>query len=550
MSRSTRKRKMTRIPRERQIDLFGGAAAAPKEALRHRSQEGRVFLNPDPHDIYLGNTPLKAHLREAGVHEPLVVRRLLEQQDWSAFEARYAPTGRAPYAPSVMMGLVLYGILQGVTSLRGLESLARRDLGCMWVSGGICPDHANIGRFIALHDDLIAGPFFEQLTRSVLHETGSSGESLAGDGTVVEAACSHYGLLKAEAARSQAEQAQREAEASPEDARKQQRATQARQAQQTLEERAAQRREQGKGHEQLCVSASEPEAMVQPLKRGRGTAPSYKPSILANEIRVVVAQGVHPSGEGALLPDLVNQSTAVTGSVPGELLLDAGYFNDRVIDTALTHEISLLCPESQQPGKAKESEKYYPKSQFHYDEQDDSYRCPAGARLIPVSRYEGSASSPGYTLYGTRACADCAQRDRCTRNRRGRQIKRYAGDTAKDALRQVMHQPEAKRRFSQRQSMVEPVFSVLRGLQGLNRFRRRGLGRVRTEFALHVLAYNLSRVLALRLYLGLYEAVMMARELMRLFGGGKTKNNRLLLPHDDEPLQAASATPLAVTRGL
>ena len=54
----------------------------------------------------------------------------------------------APYAPRLMMGLILYGVMQGVHSLRQLERLARLDLGCMWVTGGIAPDHANIGRFV------------------------------------------------------------------------------------------------------------------------------------------------------------------------------------------------------------------------------------------------------------------------------------------------------------------------------------------------------------------------------------------------------------------
>jgi len=45
--------------------------------------------------------------------------------------------------------------------------------------------------------------------------------------------------------------------------------------------------------------------------------------------------------------------------------------------------------------------------------------------------------------------------------------------------------------------MVEPVFARLRGQQRLNRFSRRGLAAVRREFALHALAYNLGRAVAL-----------------------------------------------------
>ncbi len=72
-----------------------------------------------------------------------------------------------------MMGLILYGIMHGITSLRALERLARVDLGCMWVSGGVFPDHAIIGRFINMHSESMTGDFFENLTRAVLKKTNS-----------------------------------------------------------------------------------------------------------------------------------------------------------------------------------------------------------------------------------------------------------------------------------------------------------------------------------------------------------------------------------------
>ncbi|MCX8566572.1 MAG: Transposase DDE domain-containing protein [Glomeribacter sp. 1016415] len=60
----------------------------------------------------------------------------------------------------------------------------------------------------------------------------------------------------------------------------------------------------------------------------------------------------------------------------------------------------------------------------------------------------------------------------------------------------VMQHPQARRILSQRQVMVEPVFSVLRRC-GLDCFRRKGLQAVKCEFALHIRAYNLSRAVAL-----------------------------------------------------
>ncbi|CAQ83426.1 conserved hypothetical protein [Photorhabdus asymbiotica] len=60
-----------------------------------------------------------------------------------------------------------------------------------------------------------------------------------------------------------------------------------------------------------------------------------------------------------------------------------------------------------------------------------------------------------------------------------------------------MATPESKQILSQRKSIVEPVFSALRGIQGLERFRRKGLSAVKLQFTLHAVAYNLSRAVAL-----------------------------------------------------
>jgi len=59
-----------------------------------------------------------------------------------------------------------------------------------------------------------------------------------------------------------------------------------------------------------------------------------------------------------------------------------------------------------------------------------------------------------------------------------------------------MADPVKQQCYRQRQAMVEPVFSVLRLKQRLNRFRHRGLRGTRREFALHVMAYNLGWALA------------------------------------------------------
>ena len=107
-------------------------------------KQQRRFIAPQPSDLMFGNSCLHQHLEQAGQKIPIIVPDFLDDLDRSAFEARYATIGRPPYAPRNIVGLILFGIMQGITSQRGLETLARLNLGCMWVSGGIFPDHANM----------------------------------------------------------------------------------------------------------------------------------------------------------------------------------------------------------------------------------------------------------------------------------------------------------------------------------------------------------------------------------------------------------------------
>lgn len=483
-------------PDDPQFDLFHGRPTEPRKSnLKNACDSGRRFVTGDPKKIFLGTTPLSDHLKQSGQVAAFTVADLLDGQDWSIFEARYAATGRAPYAPRLMLGLILYGVMQGVHSLRDLERLARLDLGCMWVTGGISPDHTNIGRFIVMHDESLTHGFFEALTASILKATGSSSTRVAGDGTVIEAACSHYKLLKEEAVKERAEFARKALERDPNNLAAQQKQEASAARLQIFEERKKARQRSGRATDTLGVSPIEPEAMVQRLKRGRGTGPSYKPSVLANEDRIVTALDVHPSMETKVVAAMLDQSKRASGEPVQEVLLDAGYFDDGVIAAVLEREVSLLCPEGSAFGAAKETAKF-DKSQFRYDSISDEYRCPTGQTLILLKHVSATSTKRAYGLYGTTACADCPSRADCTTTR-ARQIRRHPEESLRDALRQVMEHAQARAIFSKRKAMVEPVFSHLREQQGLNRFRRKGLKLVKREFALHVMAYNLSRAVAL-----------------------------------------------------
>jgi len=185
-----------------------------------------------------------------------------------------------------------------------------------------------------------------------------------------------------------------------------------------------------------AVSLTEPEAAIQLQKRGRGFAPAYTPSALANEARLIVAHAIDPTSETRVIGELLDQSERVVPETQRELLLDAGYFDDGVIEATLARDVSLLCPPK--PSTTDKVGGLYHKSQFAYDADQDVYLCPAGQRLRRISHARASARSREQFIYACDHCAACPQRTACTRSTQERRIKRYPEDEVRLALQQVM----------------------------------------------------------------------------------------------------------------
>ncbi|WP_340613855.1 transposase [Xenorhabdus thailandensis] len=427
----------------------------------------RQFVKAQHLPVLDGSLSLGDYLKQMGERSALIVAESLDEQDWGPFERHYASTGRAPYSPRSMMGSLLYGIMKGQSSLRALERLARLDLGCIWVSQGIL---------------------------SVLRRSQSGISCLAGDGTVIEAMCSHYHLLTQAAISRE----KKPLSAAPATGQTEKRLQQLEQGTEVLRRRQENREKKGKDGSQLRINPTEPDAVVQKLKRGKGFSTAYKPSVLVNTGRIIVAQTVDPSSETRVMADLLVQNFNLSGYHPDKLLLDAGYFHDAVMAEAQKYQLPLFCSEN---STRQSPRTISPKSLFIYEAEKDTYLCPAHHSLSLKSTVAASEKARGYRVYGSANCTQCRQKTQCTRAKGGRKIKRYREDEKRDELRLHMANPESKRILSQRKSRVEPVFSALRGIQGLGRFRRRGLSAVKLEFILHAMAYNLSRAVALILWM-------------------------------------------------
>ena len=171
-----------------------------------------------------------------------------------------------------------------------------------------------------------------------------------------------------------------------------------------------------------------------------------------------------------------------------EAVADRSYFNGEEIVACDQAGITVILPKPMTSGA--KSEGRFGKQDFVYLPEDDVYRCPAGERL----KYYYTNVENGLRLhrYWTNACRTCALKSRCTTGVQ-RRITRWEHEHVLEAVQQRLDEdPKAMRR---RRETVEHPFGTIKARMGAVHFLMKTLPRVAAEMALHVLAYNLTRVL-------------------------------------------------------
>src|SRR5947209_14241286 len=118
-------------------------------------------------------------------------------------------------------------------------------------------------------------------------------------------------------------------------------------------------------------------------------------------------------------------------------------------------------------------------------------RMSTSVRLVRASLTATRMRKTGLVLrrYWTNACQSCAMKHSCTPSKE-RRITRWEHEPILEA---VQHRHPEKMR--QRRETVEHPFGTLKARMRATHFLMKTLPRVATEMALHVLAYNLTRVI-------------------------------------------------------
>jgi transposase/predicted Fe-S protein YdhL (DUF1289 family) len=404
--------------------------------------------------------------------------------------ARPKVTGRPGYDPADMLKLYLYGYLNRVRSSRRLAAEAARNLELIWLLRGVRPDFRTIADFRCENRAAFKAVFraFVVLCRK-LDLFGR--ELLATYLASADARLERY-LTELD----QIDRGEDGAGTGRTDAlaTKIARLREQRQASVAL---LGQLEESGEGQ----ISLTDPDARAM-VAHGKVTI-GYNAQVAVDaKHSLIVEQHVtNACNDMGLLAPTASAAMEVLGVERIDAVADMGYHKGEDIEAC---EAAGITPYIPRPHRGVNvSNGLFPKERFRYDPAADAYHCPGGQVLD--TRYSSVTRGHVTIQYSNpAACAGCQMKALCTRGR-WRRVNRWE----KEEIIERMAERLAKRPdlLVVRRSTVQHPFGTIKQSMNQGAFLMRGLEKVRAEFSLTALAYNLRRAITLIGVPGMIRAV-------------------------------------------
>ena len=409
-------------------------------------------------------------------------------------------TGRPGYAPKDLLKLYVYGYLNRVRSSRRLEAETHRNIEVIWLLRHLKPDFKTIADF--RRDNRSAfRPVFRQFVLLCRQMDLFGRELLAVDGTRIKAVNNKDRNFTRASLRKFIELADAKLDnylqrLDQSDAAE--RKTGGSRVKNLAEKIAAIRTRRTRCKRMLAqldrtredqISLTDPDSRA--MAAHTRVAVGYNVQVAVDvKYKLIVEQQVtNQVVDMGLLTQTAEPAKEVLGVETIEVAADKGYFKIEDIEACEKAGIMPYVPRPQRGPSVKAG--LFRKDEFSYDVATDSYICPARQRLHPYS-VSLLRNLKKINYVNKLACDDCAIRSRCT-DGAFRTVSRLENEAVLDRMQgRLAKRPDV---LDRRRETVEHPFGTIKQWMNQGAFLMRGLQKVRAEFSLTALAYNLRRVL-------------------------------------------------------
>lgn len=428
----------------------------------------------------------------------------LELQALGFLGADPAATGRPAYHPSVLLKIYIYGYLNRIQSSRRLEREAHRNVELMWLTGRLAPDFKTIADF--RHDNgkgiRNACRRFVELCRDLKLFTQAV---VAVDGSKFKAVNTrdrNFTPGKIKKRQEQIEESIKRYLSALDTADRTLPPAEFQAKAQHLKAKVATMREQMRRmHRIERLLEDEPDGQLSLTDRdarsmatsGRGSGIvgyNVQVAVEAKHHLVVAHDVVNEGHDRSQLAPVATAARSAMGKKTLQAIADRGYYSGPQIKACHDGGVAATLPKPTTSNAKAEGR--FDKADFVYIARDDEYLCPAGQRAV----YRFTREENGLQLrrYWSSACPTCPMKAKCTPSNY-RRISRWEHEAVLAAVqRRLERRPDA---MTLRRRTVEHVFGTFKHWMGSTHFLMRTLPHVGTEMSLHVLAYNLKRVIGI-----------------------------------------------------
>ena len=408
-------------------------------------------------------------------------------------------TGRPAYHPATMLKLYIYGYLNRVLSTRRLEREAGRNVELMWLLGRLAPDFKTIADFRKDNTKAIRliNRDFVMICRNLNLFTDAF---VAIDGSKFKAVNNRdknftQAKLKRRLADidesidrylTQIESVDRqESEASKGKTER-------------LENKITKLKKEierlNNIETQLLAAPDKQISLTDPdsrsmITRGAGMVGyNVQTAVDVKNHLIVAHETTNIGNDRAQLANIATQAKEAIGTNNLTVVADRGYYNGTEIKACEDAGIKTYLPKCQTSNN--QARGLFGKRDFIYNSENDEYKCPAGERAIyRTTRHEAGKN---IKRYWSSACVRCSIKSQCTTGKE-RRISRWEHEAVLDVVEaRIDKEPE---RMAARRNTVEHPFGTIKLWMGYTHFQMRTLERVSAEMSLHVLSYNLKRVM-------------------------------------------------------
>lgn len=409
-------------------------------------------------------------------------------------------TGRPPYHPGDLLKLYIYGYIYSIRSSRKLEKETHRNIEVLWLLRKLRPDFKTLADFRKNNRKAIRKVCREFILLCKKWDLFGR-ELIAIDGSKFRAVNSINRNYTVNSTKKRITRIDKKIEEYLNQCDKEDENENSSKYidKEQLEKRIQDLKERRNRYQEVLdelekdnkkqISITDKDSRIMPTSKGMQV--SYNVQIAVDDKnKLIVAEDV--TNEPVDMNNLSGIAFSAKDNIGAEeitAVTDMGYYNGSEVKKCLEHGITPYIDKPNCSANVKLG--LFSKDKFKYDKEKDCYICPAGKRLI--YRFDRVESGRHIRYYVSYACKDCSLKVRCTRNKYCRRITRWIDEDILDEMQERIYKnPELIKR---RKSIVEHPFGTMKRWKDQGYFLMKGLEKVKAEFSLSVLAYNMTRVI-------------------------------------------------------